>query len=115
MAENERRRRRRANVALDAQDFISAELVNDMDLIDQNNRTNPYARGADNDFTQDSIELGLVANQPVPVRNRGHRTELDARLVQELNPASEITGRPRNNSSATIVEADSSKDSIVFG
>ena len=63
MAENERRRRRRANVALDAQDFISAELVNDMDLIDQNNRTNPYARGAD--VGTDSIELGLVNNSAV--------------------------------------------------
>ncbi len=59
MAENERRRRRRPAGALDVQDSISAELLNDISLMDANNRKTEYTRGAD--IGTDGIDISLAS------------------------------------------------------
>ena len=90
--------------ALDVQDSISAELLNDISLMDANNRTTQYTHT--NEVGADGIDINLASQQAVPVRRRA---------PSELSPAVlNRTGLPRDQSSATIAELDNSQDSIQF-
>ena len=72
-------RRKKKRAPLDSQ-FISNELVDqETDLIDFNNRSNPYATRAD--VTAESVDIGLIAN--VPVRAISGRLYSEAANVAE--------------------------------
>jgi len=82
-------RRRKKRAPLDSQ-FISNELVDqETDLIDFNNRSNPYATRAD--VTAESVDIGLIAN--VPVRTRGRLRSEAEDVAAKKPPVSEFGRR----------------------